>query len=367
MKVLHLITTLDRGGAENQLLILVEEQIKNGLNIEIVPLKGNNELGIEFEAVGATVDLSVINRNPIHQILILRNKLKRSKNQFLIHSHLPRSEMIAIFLTNPMKIFTRHNSEDFYPRKHMHFVSVALSRISCMRSKRGIAISYSVKKFENERHQISSKFPLNVVYYGYKRQYPAKQNSRLMLRNLIGVDKDEILIGSVARLVNQKNLSVLINAFRVFHERNKNSKLVIIGEGPLKEELKKLTLKLNISDKVIFFGRSNKVLELMSSFDLFVLTSKYEGFGLVILEAMDSGCKVLGSNSSAIPEVIGGDERQLFTPNDVEDLSRKMQELIFRTKQESIDSYNEGRLKFFGTEKLFKNTQNLYEEIGFKK
>ena len=95
MKVLHLITTINRGGAENQLLILAEEQIKNGLNVEIVPIKGSNELKNEFEALGAKVDSTILNKNLIRQILILRKKIRQSKSQYLVHSHLPRAEIIS--------------------------------------------------------------------------------------------------------------------------------------------------------------------------------------------------------------------------------------------------------------------------------
>ena len=76
--VSHLITTVERGGAENQLLVLVKEQIASGWHVEVIPLKGPLELKSELDDLGAQLDLSLHNKPILAQIFILRASLSKS-------------------------------------------------------------------------------------------------------------------------------------------------------------------------------------------------------------------------------------------------------------------------------------------------
>lgn len=366
MKIIHLITTIERGGAENQLLTLVNQQVKQGLGVEIIPLKGKPELKEDFELVGASVDLMILNKNPISQVYRLRKKIKSSKDSYIIHSHLPRAELLSACSGNEIRVFSRHNSENFFPRKYCSILSIILSRFSSFKSKSGIAISNDVKNFELNNSEIGRNFPFEVVYYGYERKIFDSGKSRHYWRNELKISNEQILIGTVARLAKQKNLHLLLQAFQLFVKAQPNSKLIIVGDGPLKAELEKLANHLNINEKVIFLGRSNKVREIMSAMDLFILPSFYEGFGLVLLEAMDAGCRIIGSNTSAIPEVIGNRPDQLFSVSDKNELVSKMNNLLFNTDMKDILIRNSQRLEEFDATKMQKAILSVYKKAGFK-
>ena len=106
--VYHVITTIKRGGAENQLLILVKEQIKLGLDVHIVFLKDEPELFPDLVALGAHVHLELSMRGFLTQPLQLR-KLIRQKNA-VVHAHLPRAELVTLFTPGKFTmIVSRHN------------------------------------------------------------------------------------------------------------------------------------------------------------------------------------------------------------------------------------------------------------------
>lgn len=97
-------------------------------------------------------------------------------------------------------------------------------------------------------------------------------------------------------------------------------RLEIVGAGSLLGELTTMTKDLGLTNSVSFLGRTDDVEGFISSLDLFVLTSKFEGFGMVLLEAMSTGCKIVAARNSAIPEVLGEDGAGLMfeTGNETE-------------------------------------------------
>jgi hypothetical protein len=156
-KIIHLITTIERGGAEKQLLTLIREQIRLGLDVEIFYLKGESDLKLQFEDCGAIVNQSLLNKSFAKQIWILRKYLNKDKSP--LHAHLPKSELIAAFSCPKSKfIFTRHNSEAFWPSAPK-FISNFLSRFVSSRSAYAICISNAVKKFIIQRGELSKKIP----------------------------------------------------------------------------------------------------------------------------------------------------------------------------------------------------------------
>ena len=93
MKVHHVITTINRGGAENQLLVLVREQIKSGMEVSVLYLKGEPELERDLSDAGAIVSHDIANQNPFIQFLKMRSISKSQRT--LLHAHLPRAELLT--------------------------------------------------------------------------------------------------------------------------------------------------------------------------------------------------------------------------------------------------------------------------------
>ena len=355
--VVHLITTIERGGAELQLLTLASEQISKGRNVTVIPLKGEAELAIEFKNIGVNVFDKCRNRNPLVQIYLIKKYLRDS--YAILHCHLPRSEIIGFFARSKQKfIVSRHNSENFYPGAPK-FVSSLFSRMITKSTDEVISISDAVTKFLSENREIHSNARVNRIYYGFKRK-KIDPGSHLVESDTSSEKPLKILkVGTIGRLADQKDYPTLMRAFKLLLNENPNVTLSIVGDGPKKITLQKLATQLEINNSVEWVGKVADVYQELKRFDIFVLSSKYEGFGLVLLEALDAGLRVIASNNSSIIEVLGENYNYLFETGNSYDLYSK----IVESKSESseIAKYAEDRLAFFNSETMIKQMDALYE------
>lgn len=128
------------------------------------------------------------------------------------------------------------------------------------------------------------------------KEYRYSDFYRQKLRNDLGIG-DKFVIGCVARLTEQKNHIFLLRIFRKIKENVPDAILLLIGQGELFDEIKKETEELNIYDSVRFLGVRTDVAQLLSVMDVFVLTSKYEGLPVTLVEAQANGIPIVTSDS----------------------------------------------------------------------
>lgn len=356
--IIHVITTIERGGAENQLLILVREQISLGFKVEIWFLKGRPELKEAFETVGAVVNEQLSDKQFILQVLYFRKYLREIPGVNFVHAHLPQAELlVALALSRQSRFFvTRHFGGQFIPRGNP-FVSALLSQFATRKALRVIAISESVRQVILSKHEILNPEKVVKIFYGFDTQEFLKAVDRNKWEN----PREKIVIGTVARLSIEKNLKTLIQAFELFALGQENVELRIVGEGPLKVELQKLALDLNIQDKVNFLGKQSDIPEVICAFDVFVLPSFFEGFGMVLLEAMAVGRRIIVANNSAMVEVIGtSGAGMFFETQSADDLAKGIQEIL-KSDLEFMRRAQKRQLEFFSANKMAKSVVELYE------
>ncbi|MDZ7376231.1 MAG: glycosyltransferase [candidate division KSB1 bacterium] len=132
----------------------------------------------------------------------------------------------------------------------------------------------------------------------------------------------------VGNLIELKGIDLLIQAFHKFYQKYPNLNLKIIGEGPLRDKLCSLALKLGISDRVNFLGpmQNRNVARILSKARLLCLPSRQEGFGVVAIEALASGVPVVGARTGGIIDIITSDNIGfLFEPGNSDDLALKLE------------------------------------------
>lgn len=129
------------------------------------------------------------------------------------------------------------------------------------------------------------------------KKFTFNEVTREKLRDEFNFSKDVKVFGNVGRLAEQKNQAFLLNVFKNILEKNGNARLVIVGNGPLKDDLIALAKKLQINDQVSFLGRREDVPELLDCFDCMIFPSLFEGFPLSLLEAQSTGLPVLYSDT----------------------------------------------------------------------
>lgn len=119
---------------------------------------------------------------------------------------------------------------------------------------------------------------------------------RKRIRQELGISDDTKVIGHIGRFTPQKNHKFLIDFYEEVYKKNKNSVLILIGTGPLYEEIKQKVKLLNLEKNVLLLGKKENVHDYYQAFDAFVLPSIYEGLGIVLIEAQASGLPCLTSD-----------------------------------------------------------------------
>ena len=148
------------------------------------------------------------------------------------------------------------------------------------------------------------------------------------------------LIGHIGRFVEEKNHKYLIDIFEAFSKMNPSAKLVLVGDGPLRRDIKKIVDNKKLTDKVLFLGIRKDIPDILGSLDLFVFTSLFEGLGIVVVEAQASGVNCLISDTIPSEVDLNIDLINKLSINEpVEKWTEKMNELIKkdRYKYEQIE------------------------------
>jgi glycosyltransferase involved in cell wall biosynthesis len=197
---------------------------------------------------------------------------------------------------------------------------------------------------------------IHIVYYGY-------DNKRFPIKKVKQFGKDKYSIGTLARLTRQKDIETLLHGFSIALKTKNDMQLIIAGDGELKESLRKLAISLDISSNISWLGKITETEGFLASLDAFVLTSKYEGFGLVLLEAMQANLPIIAAKNSAIPEVLGEDYSYLFETSNPVSLSENILRLANLDDPHDIEKYLKKRLRIFNPEKMENKINKLYESI----
>ncbi len=368
MKVLHVITTLTKGGAESHLISLVHKQMDSGIQVKVAYLKeapywqpALEKLGVEVIALGLRWYGDF---GPVFKLAAYLRTWKPD----ILHAHMPPAEVYSILARSitsykPTYIISKHNDERFasFP------CAEKIAAYSATKAPRIIAISSAVKKFFDKRGEpFSGK--LDVIPYGIDSA-PFIQRSRKETDNLRSewqISPECLVIGAVCRWVPQKALPTLIHGFGKYLKRESKTqaRLVLVGRGPLENSLKALVNDLGIGKSVLFAGFREDMPLVMNSIDIFAMTSEYEGFGLVLLEAMAAKLPIIATKVSAIPEiVIHGETGLLVEKGDSEGVAvaiETMEDAEFRRRLGNSGHHR--CQEVFSLEKMHLATLQLYRE-----
>lgn len=176
--------------------------------------------------------------------------------------------------------------------------------------------------------KFKSGFPtekIKVIYHGIDiKEYDEQKTVELYSKN-----GDEILIGNAGRLTEQKGQHLFIDIAKNLKEAGVNFKILIAGTGDLEEELKTKIEEHNLQGKIELLGFVSDIKSFMTGLDIFALTSLWEGFGYVIVEAMAANKPVVAFDTSSNPEIIANNETGFLVPDiDTKVFSDKLIDLI---------------------------------------
>lgn len=371
MKILHVITTLDVGGAEMHLLAQVRGQSQRGHEVRVVYLKGGGTLERDFREAGAVHVGSLGGTASLP--MRLREHIAWAE---IVHTHLLKSDMIGALLTTlsgkrARLVASKHNDEQVLKKPLVSFVHGILGNLP----QRTIVLSDHVGRFVEEHGRVKNA-NVRRIYYGldptpFERASRDAATTRGPLRQSFGFAEDDVVFTCVARFAAQKAHDVLLKALAIARTKPDGArvKLLLVGDDPFgdgRQKAERIASELALGPACVFAGIRRDVPALMAMSDVFVMCSLWEGLGLVFLEAMATGIPVLATRVSAVPEVVvEGETGLLVPPSDPEALASGMLALA-RDPTVRQRLGERGRLRVrenFGLDRMIDETIAIYREV----
>ncbi len=325
MRVVHVHKLTGVSGSENHLLALLPALREAGVDARFLGLDvmGSDaprfyerleELDVPSRRVRCGVDVSPrMARDVIGAV-------KRERPD-LLHTHLVHGDIYGAVAASALRlpyVSTRHN-DDRYLLGPFRYVDRAFARPA----RRLIAISDAVRRFlEQAGHS-----PGKLVTVPYGLDTPPSAPSTVTPDDA-GIPEGVPLLLAVGRLIAQKDHPTLLRAFARVHERHPEARLAILGSGPDEAATRALVHELGLDDAVVLPGRQEPG-DWLARADMFVHTSRWEGFGIVLLEAMLASLPIVATSVSAVPEVVvDGETGLLVGEGDDDALAAALDELL---------------------------------------
>lgn len=362
MKVLHLHKLKGVSGSEGHLLALLPALRERGVDARFLGLDvpgsdaqrfydALDELDVPYRRIRCGWDVSPrMARDVIRAV--------RAEQPDLLHTHLVHADVYGAIAGKALGlplVSTRHN-DDRYLLGPFRYVDRAFAR----RARRLIAISDAVRSFlERAGHDPAT---LSTIRYGLDELPTARSEPT---PTEAGIPSDAPLALAVGRLIEQKDHATLLRAFARVRADLPQARLAILGSGPLEAETRALVAELELGDAVALPGRTD-IRDWLERADAFVHTSRWEGFGIVLLEAMLAGLPVVATRVSAVPEVVAdGETGVLVESGDIGGLAVALQALL--TDREHARALGDaGRRRAreeFSVARMAERTQAVYEDV----
>lgn len=339
MKILFVITGLGVGGAEKVVTSLADELTQRNHEVIIAYLKGEVLVAPKHKSIKlVNLELQSCRNLPL-SYLKLRNLINKFQPD-VVHSHLVHANIISrlIRLTTsvPKLITSAHNTnEEGQLRMLAYRFTDKLTTVSTNVSQEAVEAFVQQGAVKKGR--------MITVYNSIStNEFSFSQDKRNIIRKELKIDSNTQLILAVGRLNTQKDYPNLLTALSKISKENFKFRLAIVGDGPLLKDLHRLTHKLNLEDKVLFLGVREDIPSLMSAADLFVLSSAWEGFGLVVAEAMSCERIVVATDCGGVREVVGN-TGFLVPPKDSNLLANTIKKGLELNDTEKLELGNKAR------------------------
>jgi glycosyltransferase involved in cell wall biosynthesis len=307
VNIAYIITGLGIGGAEGVTIDIANRVSRLGNNVIIFYLVGENLHKSDIDAFIKTYALNM-KRTPWSFLgaIFRSRKILKSFSRDVVHGQMFHANIFArilkVFCKIPKLISTEHNiciGNNF---------RMLIYRITDFLSDLNSNVSESATKYFIKRKAFSKSKSLTVYNDIDLSKFKFNVIARKEIRKQYNIEEKEFAFLNVGRLTLQKDHKNLPRAFSFLIKAGSKAKLIIVGSGELLNELKEFACEEKISEYVIFTAAQNNIEDYYSAADCFVLSSSWEGFGIVLVEAMSVGLPVITTEAGgACREILQND------------------------------------------------------------
>lgn len=302
IRVLQVGMTDNLGGIETFLMNYYRHIDKSKIQFDFINIYEDNLcFSDEIQKMGGLIyKVSNYYKHPlkyIHEVVDIIN----SNNYKIVHCNMNSAAiiypLIACKLSNAKIVISHsHNSSSDKGLLKEILHNINKNFIPFLATDYFACSDIAGKWFFSQKIRNSKNY--KIIYNAVDlEKFKYNELKRINKRKELNIANNTFVIGHVGRFCKQKNHRFLLNFFAQFHNENNNSKLILIGQGPLMEKMKEQVKKLNIENDVLFLGQRNDINELYFAMDAFALPSLYEGLPLVGVEAQTSGLKCYFSDN----------------------------------------------------------------------
>jgi glycosyltransferase involved in cell wall biosynthesis len=325
MKILHVCWDLNQGGIQRYLIDLLTA-FKGTVNSDIMVLSDPGALSQDAVELSGKVEYIGMKRGTDLQAFFPILKLLKSGEYDVIHSHANNLVFnFALGFQPAPVIYTEHGGR-FLNRD---LASAILYKYMNRNIDRFVAISAFMGNLMRARNPVIGE-RLRVIYNGIQRDDIFLARVAEEALDIRAELPEGPKVGFVGRLTKEKGVDLFIDIARAVHQSNPDTQFLIIGDGPCREESQALVREYGLEDRVHFLGYVKHARGLFSALDVFVISSRYEAFGLVTVESMAAGVPVVAlSENSAVAELVrDGVDGFLIDGLDTSEAAKRVQQIL---------------------------------------
>jgi glycosyltransferase involved in cell wall biosynthesis len=364
LRVTAVIGQLTTGGAEGQMYETWRRLDRARFQPSVVCLSGDGEpYGSLLEEAGVPVRyLQRRGHFDSRRILALRRALREWRSEvvygFLLDGSAYAAVAAALCGNRPLVTSNRQ----------MHFQRKGLrQRLDAWALNRGRAVvvnSKRVMEFTRLRHRVPVE-RMVVLYNGVDTDRFAEGN-RAAVRAELGLEYQAILVGTAGSLTEKKDHALLLETARALRERFPEVRYAIAGDGPLRVALSEACREAGLDGTIHLLGTRGDVPDLLAALDVFVLSSRQEGFPNVVLEAMAAGKAILTTDAGGVREMLlQGDSGVIVPPGDPAAFAEALAVLLADPpRRRALGNAARKRVRQFRMERMVSSTEALLERVA---
>ena len=373
INLLYVITKLELGGAQKQLLSLITNLDRERYNLSLITARD----GFLVESALSIQQLTLVRSkflersiNPVKDFLVfcqIYNFIRKHKID-IVHTHSSKAGILgrwaARLAGTKYIVHTVHGwSFNDYQNPFWSKLVIWLERLAALITHRLIVVSDRDLQ-KGLVNRIGCKDKYKLIRYGIDYQAFSQKNEDL--RKELKLNPTDLLVGMVACFKPQKSPQDFIMLAYLVNQVMPETKFLLIGDGVLRRKIEFLIAKFHLEAKVFLTGWREDIPRVLSAVDIFVLTSLWEGLPVSVLEAMAASQPVVATDTGGIAEVVIREKTGfLLSPGDIKGMAEKLIRLLKdenlrkRLGHDARDSLRDN----FTIENMLRNTENLYGNL----